>query len=261
MFLDTSGSSLDCEECTLLGGTKQIMVQLLCGFLGFASLILKKKITERNIVEKRTWKIWGMDVSKQATSGITAHIGGMVNAKLLLKSGTHGDECSWYFISFTFDTTLGVLFGYIMLYYMLQPLAKRMNCSSIEVTGNYVSDITGQISYSIWFIQLVSWCIITGMTRALIGCILYLNEFWLGDISMKLSEAFMCYPDLFLLIVMIGCPFGMNALQLWIQDQFLKKSTNNKTFLTKCVCKRYEKKPVELSQGLLNNNPQINTVL
>ena len=56
---------------------------------------------------KRPYKIWVLDVSKQAASMGCAHIAGIVNAHLLHSaSDPRTDKCSWYFISFSLDTTL-----------------------------------------------------------------------------------------------------------------------------------------------------------
>ena len=239
----SSGFEEECTECSLLGGTEQNFVQGTCLLVGFGTLLLKQKISSKT---ERSWKVWLMDVSKQAFSGAAAHIAGMVNAKILLSSGSHGDECSWYLISFTFDTFFGVLFGYIMLNYMLQPCAKKLYWNSLKESGNYTDYTTNKVSCLIWFKQMLSWVIITIIARVMVGSFLYMNEFWLGDISLSVSEIFTCHHHVFLVLVMLGCPLIMNGIQLWIQDTFLKES--NGTYL-KCFMKK--KKEPELNESLV----------
>ena len=240
--MSSSGVLSDCEACQLLGGTEQYLVQGTCLFIGFGTLLLKQKMSSD---KERSWKVWGMDVSKQGFSGAAAHVAGMANAKILLSSGSRGDECSWYLISFTFDTFFGVIFGYVMLNYMLQPCAKKLYWTSLEESGNYVDYYTDKISCLIWFKQLISWVIITIIARAMVGSFLYVNEFWLGEISLSISEIFECHQHVFLILVMLGGPLILNGLQLWIQDTFLKESYGS------CwKCSRKQKEPA-LNESLL----------
>tara|TARA_B100001248_G_C27278977_1_gene406732 strand:- start:150 stop:887 length:738 start_codon:yes stop_codon:yes gene_type:complete len=242
--MSLSGFDVECESCHLLGGIEQNLVQGACLLLGFGTLLLKQKVSSKT---KRSWKVWFMDVSKQGFSGAAAHIGGMVNAKILLSSGSHGDECSWYLISFTFDTFCGVLLGYIMLNYMLQPCAKRLRWTSLEESGNYINYVTNEVSCLIWFKQMLSWVIITIIARAMVGGFLYVNEFWLGDISLSLSEVFECNQHVFLVLVMLGGPLILNGLQLWIQDTFLKESDGS---YRSCFTKQKKREPA-LNESLV----------
>lgn len=241
--MSSSGLDVECESCQLLGGPEQNLVQGTCLLLGFGTLLFKQKMSPKT---DRTWKVWSMDVSKQAFSGAVAHVAGMVNAKILLSSGSHGDECSWYLISFTFDTFFGVLFGYIMLNYMLQPCAKRLHWTSLKESGNYYDYYTHKVSCLIWFKQMISWMIITLVARSIVGSFLYVNEFWLGDISLSVSEFFECHQHVFLVLVMLGCPLIMNGLQLWIQDTFLKESDGSSW---KCFTKK--KREPALNESLV----------
>ena len=90
-------------DCHLLGGAFSYMIQLACGFLAIGSLVVKRA-TE---APQRPWNIWLMDVAKQVTSGAAAHFAGLNNAHLLHRLSDSGNECSWYLISFTIDTSLG----------------------------------------------------------------------------------------------------------------------------------------------------------
>lgn len=62
-------------------------------------------------VPPRPMLVWGMDVSKQLVSSGMAHILGMVIAMVAQLQATKQvtSECSWYFVVFSVDTTLGIM--------------------------------------------------------------------------------------------------------------------------------------------------------
>ncbi len=219
-------------ECSLLGGTFGPLVQAFCALTGFASLVLKKRFLDDKKGVDRSWAIWGMDVTKQATSGVAAHLAGMINSHFLNRgTGLIGNECSWYFVAFTFDTTCGVLVGYVLLN-ILQQAAKKHGWTSLQATGNYRRDANamskaGQnlvnrgwcadgVDGSVWLNQMLSWCLITLIARAIIGAVLYLlkGTVVLQGIAKGVASGFNCHPEVLLVLVMLGCPLGMNALQL-----------------------------------------------
>ena len=75
---------------------------------------------------------------------------------------------------------------------------------------------------AVWAVQMVVWCIITIVARLFVLVIMLAAEDPLGWVSEKIAYPFRDDPRLFLVLVMIGCPLCMNALQLWIQDTFLR---------------------------------------
>ena len=102
---------------------------------------------------------------------------------------------------------------------MLQKVAKSgavggLICPSLQSSGNYKKEGTDEVDYLIWAKQMGSWCTIAVIARACVGCLLLLNKFWLQSVSQWVAGLFKCHPDGFLVLVMLGCPFGMNALQL-----------------------------------------------
>ena len=242
-------------QCRMLGSSYATFIQGLCAVLGFASLVLKKRWVDSG-KEDRGWKVWGMDVAKQATSGLAAHGMGMLNASILTTECGPGNECSWYLISFTFDTTFGVVFGYCLLHTM-QAVAKRglgsLRCPSLEETGNYWVEGTGEkvLKESIWLKQLLAWCLITLVARMMTLGLLVLNQGWLGHWSTAVAAAFDCEPDVLLTLVMLGCPFGMNALQLWIQDQFLKQSDREGSPFSRWLRRCRGLPPIDLTAPLV----------
>jgi hypothetical protein len=210
-------------------GTKEAAVGLSRGRAGATStpdhVFDRSEIPQMALDEaKRTnvfrpYKVWALDVSKQAMSGICAHFAGMFNAKLLDDNDSNSDQCSWYFISFTLDTTIGVAFSYV-LFALTTSLAKRWGCVSLERSGDY-HDVDGNVNPWIWGKQMGVWCIITIVARfTVLGCMLLVFD-GLSVVADAIARWFACYPHLLLMLVMVCCPVLMNVGMLWVQDQFL----------------------------------------
>ena len=79
-------------------------------------------------------QVWSLDTAKQGMSAGAAHVSGMLVAMVASHDG--GDQCAFYLITFTIDTTLGVFIGYVLLK-RLQALARSRGWDSLSSTGNY----------------------------------------------------------------------------------------------------------------------------
>jgi hypothetical protein len=102
---DDDGSSSGGEHppCQTIAGVFSYFVQFMCAVLAILSLVVKRHRED----PQRPWKIWAMDSSKQITSGLAAHFAGNINAIILARAAEKGNQCSWYLISFSVDTSLG----------------------------------------------------------------------------------------------------------------------------------------------------------
>jgi len=203
----------DPQECTLLGDTFAKFIQVLLALICFSSLVLKRQLE----VPKRTIHIWALDSSKQAASSLCAHLSGMVIATWLESITDGGDQCSWYFVTFSVDTTLGVTLGYAMLQAQ-QAVAERYGCHTLTNSGDYGDPP----NHTIWCHQLSLWCVITVAARLCCGGLMFTTSSALSVIASAVASPFKGHPQLFLTLVMVGCPVGMNIVQLWIQDTYLK---------------------------------------
>ena len=76
--------------------------------IGF--LLLKKFLPG----EKRTWRVFGMDIGKQITSSGFAHITNMLLAMWLKNATDSGNNCVWYFTNFTCDCMFGIPLNYAL---------------------------------------------------------------------------------------------------------------------------------------------------
>ena len=164
------------------GAVFSFVVQAALLLLGFASLLVKRKFEK----PRRPQKVWAFDVSKQAASGICAHLMGMLNASIMnsLTNAAGGDQCSWYFIGFSLDTTVGLCFAYFGLKAVkcaprpLAPPPRRLLLSNrlrrllADKCGwpslKSVGDYSTPPDTSIYCKQMVAWCIITIVARVFV---------------------------------------------------------------------------------------------
>ena len=204
----------DWVECKLLSDVTGYLVQGVLFAIGFLTLLIKRWRES----PQRELNVWALDVVKQGCSAFCAHFIGMANAWVTNNETDKGDECSWYFIAFFLDTTIGVLLAYAGIK-AVERLATNQGWPALMETGKYGSPT----DYSIWAKQMVWWCIITVLARALVLGIMLLALDPLGSVSHVVADI----PSktdwkLRLWFVMILCPLGMNIVQLWIQDTFLR---------------------------------------
>jgi hypothetical protein len=187
--------------------------------LGFASLLIKRRF-ER---PRRNFNVWILDVCKQAFSGGCAHMLGIVNSGIVdgitnaTPDSRTGNHCSWYFIAFTLDTTFGVMFAYCGIQ-VVEKLAHKWDVNNLKETGRYGDPPDKKV----WAVQMLVWCIITIVARMFVLVLMLIAKDPLSWVSQQIAWPFRDDPKLFLVLVMIGCPLCMNALQLWIQDAFLR---------------------------------------
>ncbi|ETV95751.1 hypothetical protein, variant 2 [Aphanomyces invadans] len=102
------------ERCTLLNGTFNDLIQVMLGLIALSVLIFKRYHEH----PRRPMKIWIFDASKQLIGAGVAHAANLAIAIALTglaKGRTDADQCAFYFINFTLDTTLGVAVNYVLL--------------------------------------------------------------------------------------------------------------------------------------------------
>lgn len=115
------------------------------------------------------------------------------------------------------DTTFGVVLNWALLT-ILSHVAQRCKWRSLAIPGEYGHPI----QVSVWLKQLLSWIFIIILTKLILAIIIYVLEDPLGHLAQYLFKPLENHPHVELVIVMIACPCGMNAVQFWIQDNFLK---------------------------------------
>ncbi|XP_017663208.1 PREDICTED: store-operated calcium entry regulator STIMATE-like [Lepidothrix coronata] len=90
-----------CGSGALLGRFG-VLLQALLALCAFSTLMLKRFKEPK--AERRPWRIWFYDTSKQAIGALFIHF-----ANVFLSDLTEEDPCSLYLINFILDATLGML--------------------------------------------------------------------------------------------------------------------------------------------------------
>ncbi|TMW67660.1 hypothetical protein Poli38472_011280 [Pythium oligandrum] len=212
----------DLQECKLLGGTFATLLQILLGLIAMSVLIVKRQ----REVPRRPLAVWAFDASKQMIGAGFAHVANLLIA-IMLYQRDHGgvgmdttgvDQCAYYFVNFTMDTTIGVCLNWVFLE-LMSTLAARCRWTALSTPGDYGNPI----QISIWAKQVVSWIIVIFLVKLVIAMMILGLEKPLGEFAIWLFTPLQPYPRTELAIVMIACPCLMNAFQFWVQDSFLKK--------------------------------------
>ncbi|RHY52939.1 hypothetical protein DYB34_008417 [Aphanomyces astaci] len=178
------------ERCTLLNGTFNNLIQVMLGLIALSVLIFKR-YHERP--------------PHAANLAIAITLSG------LAKGQTGADQCAFYFVNFTLDTTFGVAVNYLLLKALVY-FAVKYNVTALQVPGDYGHPIQVRV----WAIQLVTWLVIICSTKILIGAVIFGLETPLGDVAAWLFSPFGDLPKVELVIVMVACPVLMNGLQFWV---------------------------------------------
>jgi hypothetical protein len=176
--------------------------------------------------------VWGMDVSKQIVGMICAHLSGILIAIIAHHATkTAASECAWYFVAFTFDTTIGValtmffhkkIVGYLnssLITPLPLPSANEDWRTAVVDCGTYGDDPP---LVRRWALQAGEWSLCVVAARAVCGGVVALLTPLLQTVASGLDSIFGDHPTILLFFVMICCPLLMNAAQLLIQDAILK---------------------------------------
>ncbi|CAG9322008.1 unnamed protein product [Blepharisma stoltei] len=207
-LLDTS------EECHLFGEFGWL-IQAILGTISFCSLIIKRYI-EKN---RRSWKIWFMDTSKQASSTCLLHSLNLTAAYFIGNAEEESNQCTWYFLNFTIDTLIGMGICYLLLH-SLEHILSYCSCLSFK-SGDYGAPPR----WGWWAYQLWLWLIIAMTMKTLLVALMVIFHKLLGSAGEFILSPVEKYPNLELVMVMIIIPVVLNSLMFWITDGFLK---NNK---------------------------------
>ena len=100
------------------------------------------------------------------------------------------------------------------------------------------ANVSPSTVFKYWSIQLISWIGIIFISRVFTGLVLLTFRSGFAKIANEIASLFTNNPKLLLVFVMIICPGIMNLIQVWIQDNILKKEKSETGIL---------------DRGLLNN--------
>ena len=102
------------NECILIGGFFQIVVQFCLCCVCVTTLVIKRH-TEH---PQRPLGVWFLDALKQSIGALIGHFSNIGLSIVINSSIVNGtsDECLWYCLSFTVDCTIGTGINLLLLY-------------------------------------------------------------------------------------------------------------------------------------------------
>jgi len=214
------------EPCQLVGGSFAIIIQLLLGVVVLSALFLKRYWDVCGCKFKnpeRDFKVWALDVSKQAIGSCFAHGCNLVLAILLSgialqnpgEHPMHPDECAWYFINFLADSFLGIPLSWALLE-VVHMIAIRCNLEGLHESGNYGEDM-----YWTWLMQLIAWLWIVFATKLTLGLLIWPLGRSIGRFGVWMFKPLRDSPQIELVIVMVLAPSIINVFVFWIYDNML----------------------------------------
>ncbi|XP_034984503.2 store-operated calcium entry regulator STIMATE-like [Zootoca vivipara] len=192
-----------------------VLVQALLAVVAFSTLMLKRFKEPKG--ERRPWRIWFYDTSKQAIGALFIHF-----ANIFLSDLTEEDPCSLYLMNFILDATLGMLliwFGIKMVSWVVE----GQKCMHL-VFGEY-GDPPQAVA---WIGQCILYLLIMVFEKTTVGLVLLIPG-WT-----KLQEILLNYipdPQMELLLVMLVVPFIVNAVMFWVVDSLIMKKRKQKESL------------------------------
>uniref|UniRef100_A0A5F4WB42 STIM activating enhancer n=1 Tax=Callithrix jacchus TaxID=9483 RepID=A0A5F4WB42_CALJA len=190
-----------------------IFLQGLLGVVAFSTLMLKRFREPKH--ERRPWRIWFLDTSKQAIGMLFIHF-----ANVYLADLTEEDPCSLYLINFLLDATVGMLLIYVGVR-AVSVLVEWQQWESLRF-GEYGDPL----QCGAWVGQCALYIVIMVFEKSVVFIVLLILQ-WKKVALLNPIEN----PDLKLAIVMLIVPFFVNALMFWVVDNFLMRKGKTKAKL------------------------------
>lgn len=201
-----------CENGALMDSFG-IFLQGLLAVMAFSILMLKRFREPKH--ERRPWKIWFLDTSKQAIGMLFIHF-----ANVYLSDLTEEDPCSLYLINFLLDASLGMLIIYTGVR-AVSAIVEWRQWDSLRF-GEYGEPVQCKA----WLGQCALYILIMMFEKVMIMLVLLIPQWKELSLLNPIHN-----PELELAIVMLIVPFFVNALMFWVVDNFLMKKHRTKAKL------------------------------
>lgn len=190
-----------------------VLIQGLLAIVAFSTLMLKRFREPKG--ERRPWRIWFYDTSKQAIGALFIHF-----ANVFLSNLTEEDPCSLYLMNFLLDATLGML--------LIWAGVKAISCvvEYKQFTLLTFGEYGDPPQAAAWIGQCALYMLIMVFEKTVISLVLLIPG-WT-----KLQEVLLDSipnPQLELVLVMLIVPFIVNAIMFWVVDSLLMRKYKNKT--------------------------------
>ncbi|XP_038054388.1 store-operated calcium entry regulator STIMATE-like [Patiria miniata] len=203
----TESPAEHCRQGALTDGFGMI-IQGILAVLAFSSLIVKRLREPKE--DRRSWRIWFYDTSKQALGAGVIHIANVFLSTEL----SSGDPCIWYIVFFLLDSTFGLFIIYICVK-ISQCIVKLCSCKTL-----YFGEYGDPPMCEAWVGQCGVFVLIVVLEKVVITIFASL-DFWSEVARTLLSPIH--NPKVEVVIVMLLVPFVLNAIMFWVVDNFLMR--------------------------------------
>ncbi|KAM4677325.1 store-operated calcium entry regulator STIMATE-like [Discoglossus pictus] len=184
-----------------------VLIQGVLALVAFSTLMLKRCQEPKE--ERRPWRIWFYDTSKQAIGALFIHF-----TNIFLSELTEEDPCSLYLMNFLLDATLGMLVIWLSVRLVSWVVERRQY--TLLVFGEYGDPPQA----AAWIGQCVLYLLIMVIEKTIISLVLLIPG-WT-----KLQAILLHYisdPQLELVLVMLVVPFIVNAIMFWVVDSLIMR--------------------------------------
>eukprot|EP00803_Ostreobium_quekettii_P008182 evm.model.scf_2430EXC.4 EVM.evm.TU.scf_2430EXC.4 scf_2430EXC:13338-15492(+) len=261
----------DVKNCKLIQGWLAALAQSVLVVLVFSVLMWKRHIEQ----PRRPWRIWIFDVGKQGAASLFVYIFNIFLSMAASMDAANTSECSWYFVVYVIDNTLGVAlaltFHYCFVKYAVsrrRPSVSWVPCLhdalllSSERSDQVVQragpwEIVAACGYygnppscCWWAIQLSEFLLAVLLSRCVTGSVVFLcKSYGLKQTAALIDRWFRGHPVALLFTVIIFIPLVANVGQALIRDAVLKSRLLLHTFSGEMV------RRVSLGRGALLSSP------
>lgn len=229
-LISGNNSDPDQGKCELLGPIA-LFVQGLLGVLAISSLVWKRYHEWPN---RRPWRIWIYDVSKQVIGASFIHVINLVLSILSkLRPGVHlavssqlkpllkkpsiisDNPCDYYFLNILFDTTIGIPVLYFFIV-VLTELLRRVGIQGVR-SGEYGEPP----KFWNYVKQLTIYLLALGLMKVGIYIIVVVFPV-LVHIAVWLLARLDPYPNVQVTFVLLVFPLVMNIFQYYVVDNLIQ---------------------------------------
>lgn len=235
------------EQCVLVGNHFANTMQFVVALVAATVLIGHKIFIEDDLwwlksrfwrlltgtpipkyIEKRTWRTWFMDNTKQVLSSSLAHIYATYIAILFsnndnANASNGGDPCAWFLIQFLIDTAIGVFlsFGLSKATIFFIGWRDERLVNRWFLVGNYQTQGPKRV-YTVWVVQVVHWVFCSLVARMCCSLFMYATlPLWVLFAD-SFSQTWEHHRHAELIFVVLGMPILMNSVQFLLTNWYLR---------------------------------------
>jgi hypothetical protein len=193
-------------------------------FRNYYQTILNIFYKKKQLYNKRTWKIWLMDNTKQGLSSLLGHVWATYISIFI--SNDTSFECNWFLIQFVIDTLFAMYLSFILskiTIYFVGSCNKKIEQRYLTI--GYYDDH----DYKIWIIQTIHWIFISMLSRIICSLLIISTKniwtqpnIWFNNIWIEKRHEQL----IFTILIM---PIILNSIQYLTQNWFLRWVSNIST--------------------------------